>query len=104
MKGRKLGFLIDFGKFTCSWIWIRIPSTDPDPGQLNECGAVWIRIHNIAIYQIAIRQIECLYSKFLDENAHFALAIFNVKTHTGRYKVEGYKLHICLKMFDKIKF
>jgi hypothetical protein len=38
--------------FSCSWVWIRIPipSTDPDPGQPNQCRSmrIWIRIHNTA--------------------------------------------------------
>jgi hypothetical protein len=33
------GLLIFFGQFRCSWIRIRIPNTDPDPGQPHECGS-----------------------------------------------------------------
>jgi hypothetical protein len=33
-----LGLFVNFGQFLYSRIWIRIPKTDPDPGQQNECG------------------------------------------------------------------
>jgi hypothetical protein len=39
LKGRKPGLFVNFGQFPCSWIRIRIPNTDPDPGQPNECGS-----------------------------------------------------------------
>ncbi len=50
LKVRKSGLFGNFGRFPCSWIQIRIririPNTDPDPGQkLNQCGSVRIRIH-----------------------------------------------------------
>ncbi len=45
-KGRKPDLLINFGQFPCSWIQIRIPNTDPDPGQPKKCGSRRIRIHN----------------------------------------------------------
>ncbi len=32
MKGRKPGLFVNFGQFPCSWIRIRIPNTDADPG------------------------------------------------------------------------
>jgi hypothetical protein len=43
-KGRKPGLFVNFGQFPCSWIRIRIPNTDPDPRQPNDCGSRWIRI------------------------------------------------------------
>jgi hypothetical protein len=41
-------FYINFGKFPCSWIRIRIriPNTDPDPGHPTQCGSMRIRIPN----------------------------------------------------------
>jgi hypothetical protein len=40
MKGRKKpGLLVNFGQNPCSWIRIRIPNTDPNPGQRNPCGS-----------------------------------------------------------------
>jgi hypothetical protein len=40
-KGKKLGLFDNFDQFPCSWIRIRIriPNTDPDPGQPNQCGS-----------------------------------------------------------------
>jgi hypothetical protein len=35
-KGIKPDFFFNFDRFSCSWIRIRIPNTDPDPGQPNE--------------------------------------------------------------------
>ncbi len=35
MKDRKPGLLVNFGQFPCSWIRIRIPNKDLDPGQTN---------------------------------------------------------------------
>jgi hypothetical protein len=29
----------NFGHFPCSWFWIRILNTDPDPGQPNQGGS-----------------------------------------------------------------
>jgi hypothetical protein len=46
LKGRKLGLFVNFGKFLCFWTRIRIPNTDPDSGQLNECGSMRVRIHD----------------------------------------------------------
>ncbi len=40
LKGRKPGLFVNFGQFTCSWIRIRIPNTDPDPRQPKK----WMRI------------------------------------------------------------
>jgi hypothetical protein len=37
--------------FPCFWIQIRIPNTDLEPGQPNECGSMLIRIHNIGNYR-----------------------------------------------------
>ncbi len=41
LKSRKPLLFENFGHLWCSWIRIRscIPSTDPDPGQPNECGS-----------------------------------------------------------------
>ncbi len=39
---------MNFCNFPYSWIRIRLPHTDPDPGQPNECGSMWIRIHKTA--------------------------------------------------------
>jgi hypothetical protein len=39
LKGRKPGLFVNFGQFPFFWILIRIPNTDPDKGQLNECGS-----------------------------------------------------------------
>jgi hypothetical protein len=51
LKCRKPGLFGNFGRFPCSWIQvrIRIPNTDPDPGQLNQYGSVRIRIHNAGL-------------------------------------------------------
>ncbi len=38
-KDRKQGLFLNFGQFPCSWIRIRIPNRDLDPGQPNECGS-----------------------------------------------------------------
>jgi hypothetical protein len=48
VKGNKPGLIVNFGQFPFSWIRIRIPNTDPDPGQPNLCGSmrIRIRIHN----------------------------------------------------------
>ncbi len=35
LKGRKPGLFLNFGQFPCSWIRIRIPNTDPDPGAVK---------------------------------------------------------------------
>ncbi len=40
-KGRKRGLFVNFGKFPCSWIQIRIPNMDPDPGE-----PIRTRVHN----------------------------------------------------------
>ncbi len=32
-------FFVNFIKIACSWIWICIPYTDPDPGEPNQCGS-----------------------------------------------------------------
>ena len=45
-KGRKLGLFVNFGKFPCYWIRIRIPNTDPDSGQPNHRRSMRIQIHN----------------------------------------------------------
>jgi hypothetical protein len=52
MKGRKPGLFVTFGQPLCSWIriLIRIPNTDPDPGQQNECRSFWIRIHKTVFH------------------------------------------------------
>jgi len=41
LKGRKPDLFVNFNQFLCSWvrIRIRIPNTDPDPGQPNKCGS-----------------------------------------------------------------
>ncbi len=31
-KGKKIGVFLNFGQFPWSWIRIRIPNADPDPG------------------------------------------------------------------------
>jgi hypothetical protein len=51
LKGRKPGLIVDYAKFQCSWICIRIPNTDPDPGQPNKCGFMRIPNHNTGIKQ-----------------------------------------------------
>ncbi len=42
LKGRKPGLFENFSQFTCSWIRIRIriPNTNSDLGQSNECGSM----------------------------------------------------------------
>jgi hypothetical protein len=42
LKCRKPGLLINFAQFPCSWIRIRVPDTDTDPRQINECGSRWM--------------------------------------------------------------
>jgi hypothetical protein len=39
LKGWKSGLFVNFGQFPCSWIQIRIPSSDQDldPGDPNLC-------------------------------------------------------------------
>jgi hypothetical protein len=41
LKGRKPGLFVNFGKISCSWIWIRIPNSDPRSGSrtANQCGS-----------------------------------------------------------------
>ncbi len=46
LKDRKPGLFVNFGQFPCSWILIRIPNTDPDPGQPYQFGSMRIRIQN----------------------------------------------------------
>jgi hypothetical protein len=67
LRGKK-GFLkrsqtrnrifVNFGQFPCSWIRIRIPTTDPYPGQPNECGSLRIRIHNIEKRDLKIAHLK----------------------------------------------
>jgi hypothetical protein len=38
LKGRKPGLFVNFNKYPCYWIRIRIPNTDPYSGQPNKCG------------------------------------------------------------------
>jgi hypothetical protein len=38
-KWQEPGLFVNFCQFLCSWIRIRIPNTDPDPGPPNECGS-----------------------------------------------------------------
>jgi hypothetical protein len=38
LKGWNSGLLVNFVQFPCSWIRIRIPNTDPDPEEPNQCG------------------------------------------------------------------
>ncbi len=44
-EGWKPGLFVNFGQFSCSWIRIRIPYTDPDPGQPNHCGSGTTILH-----------------------------------------------------------
>jgi hypothetical protein len=44
LKGWKSGLFVNFGQFPSSWI--RIPGTVPDPGDSNQSGYMYIRIHN----------------------------------------------------------
>ncbi len=39
LKGKKPGTFVNYGQFPYCWIWIRIPHTDPDPGQPNQSGS-----------------------------------------------------------------
>jgi hypothetical protein len=39
LKGWKSGLFVNLGQFPCSPIRIRIPNTDPDPGEPNRCGS-----------------------------------------------------------------
>jgi hypothetical protein len=52
--GRKPGLFVNFGRFPCSWVRIRISNwdTDPDRREPNECRSRWIRIriYNTAFY------------------------------------------------------
>ncbi len=38
-NSRKPGLFVNFVQLPWSWIRIRIPNTDPDPGQPNQCGS-----------------------------------------------------------------
>ncbi len=44
---------VNFGQLPCTWIRIRIPNADPDPDPepQNQCGSMWIRIHNTGLYE-----------------------------------------------------
>jgi hypothetical protein len=46
LKGGNQVFLLIMIISIFSWIRICIPSTDPDPGQPNQCGSMQIRIHD----------------------------------------------------------
>jgi hypothetical protein len=35
LKGWRSCSFVNFGPVPCSWIWIRIPNTDPDPVELK---------------------------------------------------------------------
>jgi hypothetical protein len=48
LKRQETMFIVNVGQFPSSWIRIRIPNMDLDPGQPNECGSMRIRIHNTA--------------------------------------------------------
>jgi hypothetical protein len=41
LKGLRSGVFVNFGQFPCFWIRlrIRIPNTDPDPGEPDHCGS-----------------------------------------------------------------
>ncbi len=39
LNGWKSDLIVKFGKFPCSWIRIRKPNTNPDPGEPNQCGS-----------------------------------------------------------------
>jgi hypothetical protein len=39
-------FVVNISRFPCSWIRIRIPITDLDPGEPNHCVSKRIQIHN----------------------------------------------------------
>ncbi len=45
MNGWNPGLSVNFDKFNCSWIRIRISNIDPDPGEPDQCGSmrIWIR-------------------------------------------------------------
>jgi len=49
--------------FWLSWIRIRIPNTDPDPGEPFQYGSTWIRIRNTACmydeYRVALGPVKC---------------------------------------------
>ncbi len=40
-KEPKPSLFVNFGQYPYSWIRIRIPNTNPDPKQPNECGSRW---------------------------------------------------------------
>jgi hypothetical protein len=71
LKGWKSGLLVNIGKFLCSWIRIRIPSTDPDTGEQNKCGSKRIRIHNIASHC-------CTYMSLVDISGQHRSTVYTV--------------------------
>jgi hypothetical protein len=50
----KPDLFVNIVQFSCSWIRIRVPNTDLDPGQPNECGSVRIRIHNTSGFPVLL--------------------------------------------------
>jgi hypothetical protein len=53
----EIRFLILFGQFPCSWIRIRIPIMDTDPGEPNQGGSMLIRILLFSWFLIRIRNL-----------------------------------------------
>jgi hypothetical protein len=55
LKDWESGLFVKLGNFSCSWIRIRIPNTDPDPGKPNQCCSMRIRIHNTTRVNVRFR-------------------------------------------------
>jgi hypothetical protein len=88
LKGRKPGLFVKSGQNPCSWI--RIPNTDPDPGQPNECGSttpvfylhILFTAHSVNVLRRNLRTMRNTYNKLFKNNK--TKKYFDKVTNEGR--------------------